>query len=61
MDRDTAIKNISVVRAAVGAGWSKAAWTSRDPDLVPLHDREDFHRLLAELFDRDFPKDPFAR
>jgi hypothetical protein len=32
----------------------------RDPGLAPLRDRDDFRRLLAELFDRGFPADPFA-
>jgi hypothetical protein len=33
---------------------------TQDPDLDPLRHRADFRRLLAELFDRDFPADPFA-
>ena len=28
---------------------------------VPHRAREDFRRLLAEMFDRGFPEDPFAR
>ena len=28
---------------------------------APLHERPDFRALLAELFDRGFPVDPFAR
>jgi hypothetical protein len=28
---------------------------------APLHDREDFRRALAELFDRTFSANPFAR
>jgi hypothetical protein len=35
--------------------------TGRDPDLAPLRERQDFTRLLADLFDRGFPADPFAR
>ena len=35
--------------------------TSRDPDLAPLYDRDDFRRLVNDLFDRGFPDDPFAR
>ena len=53
-------ESMKTLRKAVVAGWSRAAWTARDPDLVPLHDRGDFRQLVAELFDRDFPKDPFA-
>jgi hypothetical protein len=49
------------LREAVRAGWNDAQHTSRDPDLAPLRDRDDFRRLVAELFDRGFPADPFAR
>jgi len=51
---------IAALRTAVAAGWSNAAHTSRDPDLAPLRDRPDYRALLAELFDRAFPADPFA-
>jgi hypothetical protein len=66
---------MQTLRAAVTAGWGRpewaprdtravnrsiAAWTAHDPDLFPLHDRDDFQRLVAQLFDRDFPTDPFA-
>jgi tetratricopeptide (TPR) repeat protein len=50
-----------LLRAAVAAGWSDGAHTARDPDLDPLRDRDDFRRLLADLLDRRFPADPFAR
>jgi hypothetical protein len=50
-----------MLRAAVVSGWANAEWTAHDPDLIPLHTRADFRRLLAELFDRGFPEDPFAR
>jgi tetratricopeptide (TPR) repeat protein len=56
-----AAEAVQMLNAAVNAGWSDAEHTSRDPDLVPLHDRDDFRRLVAELFDRGFPADPFAR
>jgi hypothetical protein len=49
------------LRAAVAAGYSNGARMSRDHDLVPLRSRDDFRRLVAELFDRGFPTDPFAR
>jgi tetratricopeptide (TPR) repeat protein len=52
---------MQALRTAVAAGWSRAVWTSRDPDLLPLHDRDDFRHLVSELFDRYFPADPFAR
>jgi serine/threonine-protein kinase len=55
-----AAEAVQTLRAAVTAGWSKAQHTSRDPDVAPLRDRDDFRRLLAELFDRGFPADPFA-
>lgn len=50
---------MTFLRAAVTAGWSRASWTANDPDLDPLHPRDDFQRLLAEMFDREFPSDPF--
>jgi serine/threonine-protein kinase len=48
------------LRQAVGAGWNDAQRTNRDPDLTPLHHRDDFRRLVAELFGRSFPADAFA-
>jgi hypothetical protein len=55
-----AAEAVQLLKEAVAAGWSDAGTTSRDLDLVPLHDRDDFRHLLAELFDRRFPADPFA-
>jgi eukaryotic-like serine/threonine-protein kinase len=49
------------LKQAVAAGWVDATKTEKDPDLAPLHDRDDFRRLVAGLFDRVFPADPFAR
>jgi hypothetical protein len=51
---------VDVLRGAIAAGWRDAAHTSHDPDLIPLHDRNDFRRLLAELLEVSFPADPFA-
>ncbi len=51
---------MQTLRKAVMAGWSRAWWTMHDPDLFPLHNRDDFRRLLGELFDRGFPANPFA-
>jgi serine/threonine-protein kinase len=48
------------LRQAVQAGWKDAQHTSRDTDLIPLHDRDDFQKFVAELFDRTFPANPFA-
>jgi len=56
-----ATEAVTTLRAAIAAGWNDAAHTSRDPDLATLRDRDDFRRLLAEMFDRGFPADPFAR
>jgi tetratricopeptide (TPR) repeat protein len=52
---------VQMLKHAIAAGWDNAQLTSRDPDLAPLHERQDFRRLLAELFDRGFPADPLAR
>ena len=52
---------VQLLKQAIAAGWSNAQQTSRDPDLAPLRDRDDFRRLLAELFDKGFPADPFAK
>jgi hypothetical protein len=49
------------LRAAVAAGWSDPSHIARDPDLTPLHARDDFGWLVAEPFDRLFPANPFAR
>jgi hypothetical protein len=59
--QELAEEAMATLHAAVAAGWNNAAHTSRDPDLAPLHDRDDFRRLLGQLFDRGFPADPFAR
>ena len=56
-----AVKAVQILKQAIAAGWNDAGKTSRDPDLASLGDRDDFRRLLAELFDRGFPADPFAR
>ena len=55
---------MSWLAKAVAAGYStsqRLAQMTRDSDLDALRDRADFRRLLAELFDRGFPEDPFAR
>ena len=52
---------VNTLHAAVSAGWSNAQKIGRDPDLAALHDRDEFRRLVAELFDRGFPSDPFAK
>jgi hypothetical protein len=49
---------------AIEAGYNtpqRLAHMTRHSDLDALRDRADFRRLLDELFDRGFPKDPFAR
>jgi serine/threonine-protein kinase len=56
-----AAEAVQMLKKAIAAGWSDAQHTRRDPDLAPLRDRGDFRWLLAELFDRGFPADPFAR
>jgi serine/threonine-protein kinase len=56
-----AAEAVQTLREAVAAGWSDAGHAARDPDLAPLRDHADLHRLMAELFDRGFPADPFAR
>ncbi len=55
---------MSWLAKAVAAGYDTPqhlADMTRDHDLDALRDRADFRRLLGELFDRGFPKDPFAR
>jgi tetratricopeptide (TPR) repeat protein len=49
---------------AVAAGHNKPQHVARmikDSDLDALRNRQDFRRLLTELFDRGFPGDPFAK
>ena len=57
--RALAVEAVEALHAAIAAGWTDAARTGSDPDLASLHDRDDFRRLLAELFDRVFPAAPF--
>jgi tetratricopeptide (TPR) repeat protein len=55
---------MSWLAKAVAAGYCTPrhlARMSQDRDLDALRDRADLHCLLAELFDRVFPADPFAR
>jgi hypothetical protein len=59
--RMIADESIQSLKQAVAMGWKDAVKTSRDPALDALRDREDFRRLLGELFDHGFPADPFAR
>jgi serine/threonine protein kinase len=56
-----AAEAVQALERAIAAGWNNAGKTNRDPDLAPLRDRDDFRQLLAILFDRGFPADPFAR
>ena len=55
-----AAEAVQRLKEAIDAGWDDAAQMSRESDLDPLRDRDDFRRLLAEPFDRGFPSDPFA-
>jgi hypothetical protein len=50
---------METLRQAVTAGYQKASRIAKDPDLAPLRDRDDFQGLLAQMFDRSFPRDPF--
>jgi hypothetical protein len=52
---------VDALKEAIAAGWNDAWKTSRDSDLAPLSDRADFRQVLARLFDRSFPAEPFAR
>jgi serine/threonine-protein kinase len=56
---ELAAESVRTLRQAVSAGWSDAAHAARDGDLVILQARPDFRQLVAELFDRRFPRDPF--
>jgi serine/threonine-protein kinase len=58
---ELAAEAVETLKRAIAAGWNDTARTGRDPDLLPLHDRDEFRRLVAELYDRGFPVDPFAR
>jgi eukaryotic-like serine/threonine-protein kinase len=58
--RAVSAEAVETLKMAVAAGWHDAAHTSRDPDFASLRDRDDFCRLLDELWDRSFPADPFA-
>ncbi len=61
LDADQAMRWLA---KAVVAGYNtprQLAQIMREHDLDPLRSRADFRRLLAELFDRGFPADPFAK
>ena len=52
---------ISLLKKAIATGWNQPDHTAKDPELAALRGRDDFRRLLAEMFDRVFPADPFVR
>ncbi len=54
------VEAVQTLKQAIAAGWNDAGRTSRDPELALLRKRDDFRRLLAELFDRGFPVEPFV-
>jgi tetratricopeptide (TPR) repeat protein len=58
--QDIAKEAMKTLHTAVAAGWSKAFHTAHDPDLASLRGRDDFKRLLAEMFDHGFSVNPFA-
>jgi serine/threonine-protein kinase len=51
---------VETLREATSLDWNDTSRVSHDPDLAPLKDRDDFRRLVDEVGDRSFPKDPFA-
>jgi serine/threonine-protein kinase len=55
-----AAEAVLALKEAASAGWNDAAKAVCDSDLAPLRDRDDFCRLLVELFDRGFPANVFA-
>jgi tetratricopeptide (TPR) repeat protein len=56
-----AAEAVGTLKEAIAAGWNDAIMLCRHDDLRALRNRDDFRRLLAKLFDRAFPADPFAR
>jgi hypothetical protein len=55
-----AAEAVQILKAAIAAGWNDAGKIRRDPNLAPLRDRNDFCGVLEDLFDRDFPAEPFV-
>jgi tetratricopeptide (TPR) repeat protein len=51
--QEYADRAMELLRKAVQAGWKNGAHMSRDSDLDPLREREDFKRLLADLRSRE--------
>jgi tetratricopeptide (TPR) repeat protein len=47
--REYAGRALAALRQAVDKGWKDAARLRQDPDLNPLHSRDDFRQLLADL------------
>ena len=58
---DVSINFTRPLPRAAATGFADSVPISQDPDLAALHARDDVQRLVAELFDRIFPADPFAR
>jgi tetratricopeptide (TPR) repeat protein len=55
-----AADSVEVLREAIEAGWNNVTRMAREKALVPLKGREDFQKLIANLYDRNFPASPFA-
>lgn len=49
MVEEYAVQAVDLLRQAINHGFRQADAIRKDPDLEPLHQREDFEKLLAEL------------
>jgi tetratricopeptide (TPR) repeat protein/tRNA A-37 threonylcarbamoyl transferase component Bud32 len=58
--RDAA-EAMATLKEAAAAGWNNPTLAASDSDLTALRGRADFQQLLATLFDRAMPSDPFVR
>ena len=58
--RDAA-EAMAALKEAAAAGWNNPTQAASDSDLAALRGRADFQQLLATLFDRAMPSDPFVR
>jgi eukaryotic-like serine/threonine-protein kinase len=59
--RTYADRAMDALRTAVRNGFRDAKLLQTAATYEPLRSRDDFRRLLAELFDMGFPADPFAK
>ncbi len=59
--RAVANEAVATLTRAFEAGWAEPSEMVHDPDFDPLRGRDDLRHLIARMFDRIYPVDPFSK